>query len=258
MTSNLGLHRRALIAGTVAMTAGLRHVASARADARPALRFKAIAFDGFPIIDPRPVATRAEEAFPGHGARLIDAWRTKQFEYTWLRTLSRRYADFWQVTEEALVFAANSIKLDLTAAKRAQLMQTFLELKTWPDAAPALRELKTKGIRMAFLANFTTTMLDASIRNAGLDGVLEPHLSTDRVGAYKPDPRAYQMALGAFGMAREEIIFAASAGWDAAGAKMFGYPTFWINRANLPAEELGVTADGTGSGLADLVKFVTG
>ena len=258
MTSNLRLHRRELVAGTAAMAASLRPVTSAGADIRPVLGFKAIAFDGFPIIDPRPVAIRAEEVFPGHGARLIDAWRTRQFEYTWLRTLSRRYADFWQVTEEALVFAANSMKLDLTAAKRAQLMQTFLELKTWPDAAPALRALKAKGIRMAFLANFTTTMLDASIRNAGLDGVLEPHLSTDRVGVYKPDPRAYQMALGAFGMAREEIVFAASAGWDAAGAKAFGYPTYWVNRANLPAEELGATADGTGSGLADLVKFVTG
>ena len=258
MTINLHFHRRELVAGTAAMAASLWPVTSARADNRPVLGFKAIAFDGFPIIDPRPVAIRAEEVFPGHGVRLIDAWRTRQFEYTWLRTLSRRYADFWQVTEEALVFAANSMKLDLTAAKRAQLMQTFLELKAWPDAALALGELKTKGIRMAFLANFTTTMLDASIRNAGLDGVLEPHLSTDRVGAYKPDPRAYQMALGAFGMAREEIVFAASAGWDAAGAKTFGYPTFWVNRTNLPAEELGATADGTGSGLADLVKFVTG
>jgi 2-haloacid dehalogenase len=74
--------------------------------------------------------------------------------------------------------------------------------------------------------------------------------------ACKPDPRAYQMGVDAFGMAKEEIAFAAFAGWDAAGAKRFGYPTFWVNRANAPLEELGVAPDGTGTGLADLAAFV--
>ncbi len=99
-------------------------------------------------------------------------------------------------------------------------------------------------------------MIDAVVTNSGLEGLLEDHLSTDRVQAYKPDPRAYQMGLEAFGLGREEIAFAASASWDAAGAKAFGYPTFWVNRANQPGEELGVAPDGTGTGMADLVKFV--
>lgn len=75
---------------------------------------KAIAFDAFPIFDPRPVFALAEKLFPGRGAELGNAWRTRQFEYAWLRTLMRRYANFWQVTEEALVFAGNKLKLDLT------------------------------------------------------------------------------------------------------------------------------------------------
>jgi 2-haloacid dehalogenase len=98
-------------------------------------------------------------------------------------------------------------------------------------------------------------MLDAAVRNSGLDGIFEAHLSTDRVQAFKPDPRAYRMGVDAFGMAKEEIAFAAFAGWDAAGAKRFGYPTFWVNRANAPLEELGVAPDGTGAGLQDLVAF---
>src|SRR5262249_28114494 len=124
-------------------------------------RIKAIAFDGFVIIDPRPVATRAEELFPGQGARLMEIWRSRQFEYTWLRTLSRRYANFWEITQEALTFAAKATKLDLTADKRDRLMLTYLDLKAWRDVAPALRHLKEKGIRMAFLANPTAKMLDA-------------------------------------------------------------------------------------------------
>jgi 2-haloacid dehalogenase len=218
--------------------------------------FKAIAFDGFVIIDPRPVAMRAEELFPGQGEPLMESWRSRQFEYTWLRTLSNRYVDFWEVTQEALIFAARATKLDLTADKRDRLMQTFLELKAWPDVAPALRDLRGKGVRMAFLANPTVKMFDAVVRNSGLDGLLEEHLSTDRVRAYKPDPRAYQMGLDAFGLKREEIAFAASAAWDAVGAKTFGYPSFWVNRAKLPAEELGVAPDAVGPGMANLLKFV--
>src|ERR1700733_15505841 len=102
---------------------------------------KAIAFDGFPITDPRPVFAKAEELFPGKGLALSQAWRTRLFEYTWLRTLGGRYVDFWHVTEDSLIFAAKASGIDLTADQRASLMQTWLSLKAWPDAAPALKEL---------------------------------------------------------------------------------------------------------------------
>ena len=219
-------------------------------------KIKAIAFDAFPVFDPRTIFARADELFPGKGADLSNAWRTRQFEYTWLRTLSQRYVDFWQVTEDALVFATKMLKLDLTPEKRKQLMEAYLELKAWADALPALRSLKDAGIRLAFLSNFTSRMLDAAIKNSGLEGIFEDHLSTDKVQAFKPDPRAYQMGIDAFRLTREEIAFAAFAGWDAAGARWFGYPTVWVNRMNLPAEELGVAADAIGGNLNDLVSFV--
>jgi 2-haloacid dehalogenase len=115
--------------------------------------------------------------------------------------------------------------------------------------------LKGAGIRLAFLSNMTSKLLDAGIRNSGLEGLFDHVLSTDRVRTFKPDPRAYQMALDAFMLQREEILFVAFAGWDAAGAKWFGYPTFWVNRLGLPAEELGVVADGVGRDLDELVRF---
>ncbi|MGH7451879.1 MAG: haloacid dehalogenase type II [bacterium] len=219
-------------------------------------QFKAIAFDAFPIFDPRPIFGLAETLFPGKGTDLSNAWRTRQFEYQWLRSLSGQYADFWQTTEDGLVFAAKLLQLELTPEKRAQLMQAYLGLKAWPDVPSALSALKETGIRLAFLSNMTTKMLDAGIKNAGLDGVFEHVLSTDQIRAYKPDPRAYQMAIDAFKLQREEIIFAAFAGWDAAGAKWFGYPTFWVNRLNLPAEELGVAPDAMGRDLTALVSIV--
>lgn len=217
---------------------------------------KGIAFDAFPILDPRPVFALAEQLFAGKGAELGSAWRTRQFEYQWLRALSGRYADFWQATEDALVFSAKLLKLDLTPEKRQQLMQAYLALKAWPDVPAALQSLRDAGIRLAFLSNATPKMLEAGIKNSGLEGVFEHVLSTDRLGTYKPDPRAYQMAIDAFGLKREEIVFAAFAGWDVAGAKWFGYPTFWVNRLNQPVEELGVAPDAIGKDLNDLVRFV--
>lgn len=240
----------------LAAAGALAAASAARAQAGDRPRVKAIAFDGFPIIDPRPVVARAEALFPGRGVELGNAWRARQFEYSWLRTLGGQYADFWRVTEDALTFAAKALKLEMSADQRDQLMQTYLALRAWPDVAPALRQLKDAGIRLAFLSNFTAAMLDAAVRNSGLEGLLEGHLSTDKVRAFKPDPRAYQMGLDAFAAKKEEIVFAAFAGWDVAGAKWFGYPTFWVNRLNAPVEQLGVLPDASGPGLADLVRFV--
>ena len=44
--------------------------------------------------------------------------------------------------------------------------------------------------------------------------------------------------------------------WASAGAKAFGYRSFWVNRANLPVEALGAAPDAIGSGMAELVAFV--
>ena len=219
-------------------------------------KIKAIAFDGLAVFDVRPVATLAERVFPGRGEEMSALWRTRQFEYTWLRTVGRQYADFWQVTEEALVFSCKSLKLELTRADSDRLMQSYLELKAWPDAPVALKELKASGLRMAFLPNFTAAMLDQAVKNSGLEGIFADHLSTDRVRAFKPDPQAYRMAMSAFGLRKEEIAFAAFGGWDAMGAKWFGYPTFWVNRAHAPAEELGTFPEGVGKDLNDLAIFV--
>jgi 2-haloacid dehalogenase len=216
---------------------------------------RVVLFDAFPIFDPRPVAARVKEMFPTDGDALMDLWRTRQFEYTWLRTLSGRYANFWEVTRDALRFSARARKLELSSAQEDRLMAAYLELKPWPDVPDALHALKAAGLKLGFLSNFTHEMLQANIHGAGLDGLFDQVLSTDQAGAFKPDPRAYRLGLDAFQLPREALLFAAFAGWDAAGATAFGYPTFWVNRLGQPAEELGITADATGSSLTELVAY---
>jgi 2-haloacid dehalogenase len=123
-------------------------------------------------------------------------------------------------------------------------------MKAYPDVLPAIQALSAAGIRLGFLSNLT----EANIKSAGLEGRFELLLRTDRVQAYKPDPRAYRIGIDAFRLPKQEILFAAFGGWDAAGAKSFGYETYWANRLNLPVEELGVEPDAIGGGAAELAN----
>ncbi len=243
------------ISRRVVLQAGLSLTAVQASMAAGSPRFKAIAFDAFPVFDPRPVAALAEILFPNRGAELINLWRARQFEYAWLRTVAENYADFMRVTEDSLVFSARALKLELRRDDRDRLVKAHAELKTWPDAAPVLHKLRAAGIRLAFLSNLTPAMLQGSLTAADLDGVFEHVISTDQARTYKPSPQAYQLGVSVLGLPREQILFVAFAGWDAAGAKTFGYPTFWVNRLGAPAEELGAHADGDGTTLNDLLAF---
>jgi 2-haloacid dehalogenase len=213
---------------------------------------KAIVFDAFPIFDPRPVFAQADSI----AAHLSDQWRVRQFEYTWLRALAGKYADFEHVTRDALVFAAKKVKFELSASQRDKLVNAYFNLKPWPDVAAAMQTLRRGGYRLAFLSNFTAAMLDGCIGASELNDVFEQVISTDDAKTYKPDPRAYQLACDLLKLKREQILFVAFAGWDAAGAKLFGFPTFWVNRLEQPAEELGVSPDATGKSLTDLVRYL--
>ena len=114
---------------------------------------QALVFDAYgTLFDVHSVIALCDQLFPDQGARLSQLWRAKQLEYTWLRSLMGRYEDFWQVTEDALVFAARDLKLDLDSKRRTRLMSAYLELKAWPDVAQALKSLKAAGIRLGRLA----------------------------------------------------------------------------------------------------------
>jgi 2-haloacid dehalogenase len=248
--------RREFLAMTSMTAATAAALGSAGKADTAAPRIKAVGFDAFTIFDPNSVTTAVEERFPGKGKELTALWRTRQFEYCWLRTLSRAYADFWQITEEALVFAFKATGIDLSPESRAKLMDAFLQLKPFPDSAAALKAMRDAGIRLAYVSNFTPTMLKLNSENAGIADLFEYALSTDAVKAFKPDPRAYQMAESAFNIQRESIVFAAFGGWDAAGARSFGLHTFWVNRFNAPFEELGVKPDAEGGTLTELAKYL--
>jgi 2-haloacid dehalogenase len=219
-------------------------------------KIKAIAFDAFPIFDPRPIFTLVENMYPEKGVELGDVWRAKQFEYSWLRTAAGQYNDFWKVTKDALIFAARKTGITLTADHEKQLMDQYLSLNVWPDVLSALQILKQNGIRLSFLSNMTNEMLASCIKHSKIETYFDAVISTDNAKTYKPDPAAYRLGIDTLKLRKEEILFVAFAGWDASGAKWFGYPTFWINRLGTSVEELNAIPDGMGETMTDLVDFL--
>lgn len=246
-------NRRRFLGASMLAAAGAALPRLGRASAAP---LRALAFDGLALFDPRPVARLAEELVPGHGAALMAAWRTRQFEYTWLRNSMDRYADFLQVTDESLLFAVKATGLALPPAARSRLVGAFAELEAWPDVAPVVASLQASGCRLAILSNFTAAMLRRSVEKSGLEGRFEWLLSTDLAQAYKPAARAYRLGVEAFGLPAARIGFVAFAGWDVAGAKAFGFPTYWANRLGTPEETLGLSADVTAPDLSGLAAWV--
>ena len=203
---------------------------------------KALVFDAYgTLFDVRSVLKRCEETFPGHGSDLTTLWRAKQLEYTWLRSLMGKYEDFWQITEDGLVFACRSLGLVPSQDQIDQLMQAYLTLSPFPEIAAALDALSR--VPCSILSNGSSVMLASVVRNADLEGRFQHILSVDEVRVYKPNPVVYQLAETHLGIRREEIGFVSSNCWDIAGGKAFGFQTCWINRQDAPAEMLGFQPD---------------
>jgi len=222
---------------------------------------KACVFDAYGTLFDVHSAVGAQSARLGQQADAVSAtWRSKQLEYTWLRSLMGQHADFWEVTGDALDFALERHGFDTQAATssglRDALMQAYLELSPYPEVISTLAELRERKLRMAILSNGSPYMLEAAVDNAGLKGIFEAVLSVESVGVYKPDPRVYQMAVDQLALPREQILFLSSNGWDAVGAKSFGFHTFWINRAGAPVERLGNEPDAILENLAGLLRML--
>lgn len=204
---------------------------------------QACVFDAYgTLFDVHSAVARHRERL-GEAADAVSAlWRGKQLEYTWLRSLMRRHADFWQVTGDALDFALESYGCN-EGGLRDDLLAAYRELSCYPEVPGALAKLHGAGVRCAILSNGSPEMLRAAVTSAGLEDLLEPVLSVEEVGVFKPDPRVYQLAVDRLGVPAGAISFQSSNAWDAAGAVSFGLRVVWINRFGQRQERLGLPVD---------------
>lgn len=208
---------------------------------------RAYLFDAYgTLLDVHSVIARAGAGIEGDLRALSDLWRRKQLEYTWLRSLMERHADFWEVTEAALHAAAEQLGIAVTTEQFERLMQAYLTPSAFPDAKPALDVLSGAALRgrpLAILSNGSPRMLESAVRHNGFDRYFAEIISADRVRTYKPSPRVYALGEEILKLPASEILFVSSNAWDAAGAKSFGYRVCWCNRSGGQWERLGTAPD---------------
>jgi 2-haloacid dehalogenase len=217
---------------------------------------RACVFDAYGTLFDFASATRSCADVLGEAALRVSAlWRDKQLQYTWLRAAAGRHADFWQVTGDALDFTLETLGLEQPSL-RERLMALYLTLEPFPEVPGVLATLRRAGLKTAILSNGTPAMLDAVVGRAGLDPMFDALLSVEEVGAFKPDPRVYQLAVDRLNCPPAAIAFQSSNAWDAYAASAFGMQVVWCNRYGQPRERLPGAPDCEISTLADLPALI--
>jgi 2-haloacid dehalogenase len=216
----------------------------------------ACVFDAYGTIFDVGSAVQRRAAVLGDAApALTELWRTKQLQYTWLRSLQNQYVNFEVVTADALSFALESLNIR-NDALRVELLALYRALDAYPDAVAALTQLRAAGMPSWILSNGTPAMLQAAVRAAGLESLIKGVLSVESAGVYKPHPNVYQLALEQLGVEARRIAFISANGWDAFAAAQFGLRAIWCNRSGQPRERLPGEPSRTLSSLEDLAAVV--
>lgn len=226
--------------------------------------YKLIAFDAYgTLFDVYSMGQLAEELFPGHGQSLSVMWRDRQIEYTRLVTMSdpnpkgsQYYLSFWDLTIKSLRYVCKRLHLDLTVQKENLLMEQYSRLKTFDDSLSVLKQLTQIGIKTAILSNGSRDMLKTVVGSNGLDPFLNKIVTVEDIHLFKTSPQSYQLLMDAFDLSRNEILFVSSNAWDAVGASWFGYDVFWVNRQNLPFEEIGNLPNFEGDSLLKILEVI--
>jgi 2-haloacid dehalogenase len=225
--------------------------------ATPISGVHACVFDAYgTLLDVSSAAAAcAHPLLAGRAAALSALWREKQLQYTWLRALQSRHADFEQVTGDALDFALETLGIP-DGGLRAHLMDLYLRLKVYPEVPSVLARLKAAGMRIAVLSNGSPSMLHAAVAAAGIGELLDLVLSVEEVGVYKPHPKVYQLAVDRLALAPSAICFQSANAWDAHAAAAFGMRVVWCNRQGACTERLPGRPDAEVQSLAQLPELV--
>ncbi len=222
----------------------------------PLIGVKACVFDAYgTLFDFAAAAKGCRDVLGDDVDRLTALWRDKQLQYTWLRALQGRHAEFWQVTGDALDFAVETLAIDKPGL-RDRLMNLYLTLAAFPEVPDVLGRLKQSGLRTAILSNGSPAMLDAAVKAARLEALLDAVLSVEEVGVYKPHRKVYQLAVDRLGVPAAAIAFQSSNAWDAYAASAFGMQVVWCNRYGQRSERLPGGPDRTIRSLAELPGLV--
>lgn len=223
---------------------------------------QAVIFDAYgTLLDVNAAARRLAETgedplFTQHWTAISTLWRTKQLEYSWLRTIADHHADFWRITQDSLAYALEYYDLPSSGPTAQALLDLYWSLDAYDDARTALASVAAAGLPAGILSNGTADMLDAAVLSGGLQSDLDVVLSIDEVGCFKPSDRVYSMVTDHYDIPAQDVLFVSSNGWDIAGASGFGFRTLWVNRAGLPQDRLFAAPHRIAPSLSDFERYL--
>ena len=236
-------------------------------DKESAVAIKAVVFDAYgTLFDVYSIQALAERLYPGQGASIAVMWRDKQIEYTRLVTQSdphnpsgsRYYQPFWALTQLALEYTLDRLRLSRQQGQVEQLMQQYAHLAPFPENLAVLQTIKNMGLTTAILSNGSVDMLASAVASAGMSGVLDHIVSVDAVRQFKTSPESYGLVEQQLGVQKSEVLFVSSNAWDALGATWFGFQTHWVNRQGLPFEALKPEPHFSGTDLRSVLVSLAG
>ena len=217
---------------------------------------RACVFDAYgTLFDVHSAVGRHQERLGDKAGAVSATWRTKQLEYTWLRSLIDRYVDFWRITGDGLDFALDAHGVD-DPELREDLVRAYLSLECYPEVPDVLAALRQGGMKTAILSNGSPMMLEAAVESSGIAPLLDAVLSVDELGIYKPAPEVYQLAVERLDVGRGQVSFQSSNAWDAAAAATFGFRVAWCNRFGQARERLPDAPDAEIATLSELPAIV--
>lgn len=219
--------------------------------------FHGIVFDAFgTLFDVSAIMWHCRD-YTDYPEQFSQLWRTKQLEYSVLRTVMDRYSDFGEITSDALEYTCGTFGVTLQAADRRRLMRAWSELPPFPEVVPALQRLRAAGQPMAILSNGTRAMLDPLVEHAGLGGTFAAVLTSEQVQAFKPDLALYQLVTTQFYVRMNELLFVTANGFDVAGAKAAGFTVCRVDRTGSMLDPLGFEPDMVVRDLTGLADVLT-
>ena len=156
---------------------------------------KAVAFDAFPIFDPRSIFAAVKQRFPEQGEALGQLWFTKIFPSTWLRTTARQYAGFDVVAAQA--FDAASATLDITtkATDRDALVAAFFQMELWPPRRQVARRLPAARATLGLSRQLVGSDAALELRRAGIEGFFQAASVPTALALSSPRRKPISLAL---------------------------------------------------------------
>ena len=192
---------------------------------------KAIIFDACgTLFDVNSAAEKCKDKIGDKWESFANYWRTTQLEYTWLRSLMKKYKDFCQITEDSLDKSMKAFKID--SSMRDELLDLYKILSTFPEVKEVLNNLKEKNYKLAILSNGTSALLNKLVKNNNLESIFDDIFSIEEVGIYKPSSKVYDIPIKKYQIQKDEIVFLSANTWDVSGGGNYGYNAVWVNRNN--------------------------